>query len=1651
MREKPGTRIPANQYLLSLTLFFSLAFLKIMPLSAGSNPAGLQGIAPVALCRNIVVQLNASGNTSVTGSDINAGSYDPDGQIVSMTANPGTFTCASLGQNSVTLTVVDNTGLSSTCTATVTVIDRISPAVTCKNITIDLDNTGKSRINPADVINTSSDNCNGTLNFSLSRSTFSCSDTGTPVPVTVTATDASGNSSSCTATITVRDILPPVINLNPFNLVLGPDGTGTLLPSDIDNGTYDNCSPVTLSVSPDTFTCSDVGDHTVTLTATDARGNSASSTITVTVTSSLQILSAELNSCYLTMPFALFSAEIDGGDGTYSYFWKGVDPATKPFLIIIQDPPALIPSNTSTSPMPFFNNATIPDGIYDILLVVTDGNGCRDTSGLTIQKTGTNFNNITYDYSESCNGEVASYAVEYHNAATYDWTVTNGTILNADRDTSRISVLWDLAASQGIVTATIQKDDYIGTCQSTVVETVTLNPVPVPAFEGLSPQACGNSLSTYTLSDTYSSYSWDITGGRITAGGTSADNYVTVLWNSIPQGRVEVTVTNESGCPGSLAADIQIFNIAATVSDITNITCNGEPAGAVTVTAVAGTGLPPYEYSLDAGPFQSSGTFTGLSAGNHIVTVRDDLSCTSEAVFIITQPQVMTASVTGIKDVSCFEGSDGNVTVSASGGLPPYVYSIDGGPFGASNVFTGLEMGSYIITVRDQNSCETVVPATVIQPPFPLAASATATDVLCHGESTGSISLTISGGTAPYSYSWNNGAVTEDLNNIPAGDYDVTVTDANGCTATAAATVTEPDEALEAAVSVTDVLCNGDDTGSAGLTVTGGTEPYTYLWSDGSITEDLSGVEAGSYTVTVTDANGCTITVTALVSEPAVLSGSVDTEDVLCYGDLTGTVSVTVTGGTAPYVYQWNTGATTPDLEDLAAGTYTVTVTDANMCELILTAVVTQPDEALAASATATDVLCHGESTGSISLTISGGTAPYSYSWNNGAVTEDLNNIPAGDYDVTVTDANGCTATAAATVTEPDEALEAAVSVTDVLCNGDDTGSAGLTVTGGTEPYTYLWSDGSITEDLSGVEAGSYTVTVTDANGCTITVTALVSEPAVLSGSVDTEDVLCYGDLTGTVSVTVTGGTAPYVYQWNTGATTPDLEDLAAGTYTVTITDANLCELVVSAEVGGPSEATGADVVSLNDVTEWGGNDGSFTVEGTGGTAPYQYRIGTGEFGPSGTFGSLSMGTYPVTVRDVNLCTFELTVTINQPDEELVARLVSRTDVLCNGEASGSVTVEGWGGTIPFEYSIDGGEFVESGTFGSLAAGTYLVTVRDAEMSTADIEITIAEPEIITIDITKSDNLCYGGSDGSADVLVSGGTGPYGYSWDTSPVQETATATGLAAGTFRVTVTDANGCMAEEEVVIGQPENDFIISVSGVDVQCNGSSDGSVTATVSGDSGPYTFAWNTIPVVTTPDVENLRAGTYTVTVTDSKGCFKSVSVVVEEPDEIVIGYVVTNASCPEENDGAIDLNVTGGTSPYTVLWSDNSSLVDRNLLLPGSYSVVVTDQNSCAGSADIEVGVTGSFSCIEINQVITPNDDGYNDDWKMKNIELYPDAEVLVYNRWGRLVFRTKNPAANRWDGRLEDGSLVPTDSYHYILYLNDGSGPRSGVISVIR
>lgn len=1698
----------------------------------------LDGQPPVARCKNITVNLNADGNVTITPANVDGGSFDPDGTIVNRIVVPDRFDCSDIGDNTVTLTVTDNEGLSSSCTATVSVRDTLPPVMRCRNTTIYLDKKGTAILNVSDIDNGSVDNCTAGMYLNASRTTFSCADIGSPVPVVLTGTDASGNKATCTAFVTVTDTISPRIITRPFTLVLDGTGSGTLTASDIDNGTYDNCGPVSLSVSPSAFNCGNQGENIVTLTATDASGNTSSHSVTINVTSTLKITGITLNDCNTALSYALYYSTVEGGSGGYSYLWKGLNEGSLPFIEVLPFWPYLIFRNSTTSPTPYYNN-TMPVGTYSIQLTVTDSNGCADSSVIVINSSGPLFNNINLKYSDACPGDIKIYSVPLEPGAVYQWEVINGTKVTAAEDTSRIEVLWDSGSPTGEVRATITKTNLLGiVCSYFINETVTIKPADTPVFDNPAVNVCAGTETTYNLTETYYSTHWTVTGGNITGGGNPSDNFVTVLWGNGPTGTVTVNAGNESSCAGVTTVNVSISNLSGSLTALTDITCNGAADGSVTAEAVPGSGMPPYMYSLDGGGWQAGGTFTGILPGNHMITIRDAFLCTYDLPFVMSQPPVLSAIISSQKDVNCHGGSDGSVTVSGSGGVPPYQYSLDGGAFQTSGVFAGLPAGDYIITVRDSKGCLKTVEVHIAQPLEPLAGTALADDADCAGESTGSVDITVTGGTLPYSFLWSNGASTEDISGIPAGTYSVTVTDANGCVIILSATVSEPATKVSGTIlSQTNVLCFGESTGSVTVGGSGGTPPYEYKIGTGDFQSsgNFINLGAGNFIVTVRDANLCTFDIPVSITQPtAPLTGNiVSRTNVACYGDATGSITVAGSGGTSPYEYSINGGAfqssglftgldaadhnlivrdanlclynftvtlTQPSeplqasvlsvddvkchggddgsiavtasggkspyqysinsgsswqssgaFSNLTAGTYTINVRDFNLCTDILTVTIDEPSEPLDVSVSKTDVICHGASDGTATATAAGGTPPYSYSWNTVPAQTGASaiNMPAGNYVVTVTDSNGCADTARVTITQP-EAVSVTAVVNDVFCHGENSGSVVITVANGTAPFTYLWNTGETSKDLEDIGAGTYTVVVTDVNNCTATATATVNEPSPLSVLINVTNVLCHGESTGAIRLSVSGGTAPYSYLWNTGATTRDIINIPAGSYSVTVTDANSCQSVISVDVSQPENELSIALISVNNVTEYGGSDGNFTVGASGGTSPYQFRIGSGTPSPTGFFGSLSAGTYIVTVTDANLCTAQLSVTITQPAIPLTGFSTSQTDVLCNGGNNGSLTVTGWGGTSPYEYSLDGSTYQTSGTFNNLIAGLYNVRVRDAVMDVVIVPVYISEPELLQVAASYNDLSCRGDSSGTATASVLGGIWPYTYSWNTTPVQTSATAAGLKAGAYTVTVTDANGCMATYDIMIGEPESEVSLTVSSVNVPCAEGTGGSASVTATGGTPPYTYSWNTSPVQTTPTISGLSAGTYIVTVTDANGCIKTATAQIYSPPMLVVTAAVADASCPDSPDGSVVLTIAGGTQPYTVIWDDGSSGLSRNELLPGSYSVVVTDANSCASSLTVEVNFTGSAECLVIPQIITPNNDGYNDLWIIKNIQLYPDAEVFIYNRWGKLVFRTKNIADNPWDGR-SDGVLVPTDSYHYVLYLNDGSKPRTGVITVIR
>ncbi|NBO62153.1 MAG: hypothetical protein EBU82_14570, partial [Flavobacteriia bacterium] len=508
----------------------------------------------------------------------------------------------------------------------------------------------------------------------------------------------------------------------------------------------------------------------------------------------------------------------------------------------------------------------------------------------------------------------------------------------------------------------------------------------------------------------------------------------------------------------------------------------------------------------------------------------------------------------------CFGNNNGDINLSVVGGTSPYTYLWSNGQ--TTQDINGLAPGPYTVTVTDANGCIAQMSTTISAPQSPLALTETHVDVLCFGANTGSIDLSVSGGTLPYSYIWSNGFTQEDPITLFAGTYNVTVVDANGCNINQNITLIQPAAPFNLSAIATDILCFGATTGSVDLIPTGGTFPYFYTWSNGQNTEDITGLSAGTYNVSAVDNHGCTAFFTVQVNQPNQAIAIANTiTDVLCFGDSTGAINITVSGGTPGYSYNWNGGTySTEDIALLPSGTFIVTVTDANNCQLNDTFFVAQPLAPLTSTITWNDASCFGTPTGSVDLTVNGGTAPYGYTWSNGVFTQDLSNLAIGWYYVAVTDAHGCSIQDSAFISQPASTIALSTSVTNILCNGYSTGYIDLTAVGGSLPYQYSWNSGLYTtEDLNAVPAGIYNLQLTDANGCVATTSASIIEPDAINASATIVNVLCNAATTGAIDVSVLGGTpfvngAPYMYQWDNGANTEDLNNVGAGTYVLTVT-----------------------------------------------------------------------------------------------------------------------------------------------------------------------------------------------------------------------------------------------------------------------------------------------------------------------------------------------------------------------------------------------------------------------------------------------------------------------------------------------------------------
>ncbi len=533
------------------------------------------------------------------------------------------------------------------------------------------------------------------------------------------------------------------------------------------------------------------------------------------------------------------------------------------------------------------------------------------------------------------------------------------------------------------------------------------------------------------------------------------------------------------------------------------------------------------------------------------------------------------------------------------------------------------------VTVRDTTTINATVSSMVL--------TTTNNDVICNGANNGTATVTIVGNSGPVTVAWSNGGSSNTISGLAPGTYIVTVTEQGGCVANDTVTINEP-TAIVLTPSHTDVGCNGQLTGTASVVANGGVPGYTYLWSNGATTSSLTGLAAGNYSVTVTDANLCTRSVSITITQPPLLQITATSNNVSCFGAANGTATTVVTGGTPPMQYLWSNGEITSNLANLVPGVYTVTVTDNNGCTASASVTITQPN-VLQVSTTSTNVNCFGAANGTGNATVVGGTQPYVYNWSNGGSTANITNLGPGNYSLTVTDINGCTATSAITITQP-TAVVLIPSQVNVLCNGDATGSAGVIASGGTGALTYSWSNGAVTPSITNVVAGTYTVSVTDANGCLSSVTFNITEPTPLVVSATSTDVICYAAGNGTATAIVSGGTLPYQYTWSNNGVTAVLQNLVAGTYTVTVTDAHACTGTATVTITEPTEIL-LSVFGDNSICAY--DSVRLTSEVNGGFPPYSYQWwsvapGVNDTNPSLVYVGTETRDYYLQITDQNGC-----------------------------------------------------------------------------------------------------------------------------------------------------------------------------------------------------------------------------------------------------------------------------------------------------------------------------------------------------------------------------------------------------------------------------
>lgn len=1112
-----------------------------------------------------------------------------------------------------------------------------------------------------------------------------------------------------------------------------------------------------------------------------------------------------------------------------------------------------------------------------------------------------------------------------------------------------------------------------------------------------------------------------------------------------------VTITDANGCTGTDAILVRTLNnvTQTAITWVQNVTSCGGNDGSIALAPQNGT--PPYAFKWSGGTISGitgTGVITGLTQGSYRITVTDATSggCSMVMPQILINAPGLEVELDTVVHLRCPGLNTGAISLQVSGVNPSIAWS--NGQTGTH--ITNLAPGLYSATVTDGNCVQTLSNIEITSPPPIQIELNTLKNVRCSGQNNGALSLAIFGATPPYRCQWSNGDTTSAISGLSPDAYWCTLTDANGCLfPTPIYNITEPPPLTVQLDSLRNVRCFGENNGFLRVKASGGTPPYQFLWNNGATSATLNNLPAAVYAVTVTDANGCTAEWIGFVSQPSALQ--VETFKLTpptCIGAQDGSIELSLSGGQPPFVYFWSTGGTTHRIQNLGVGQYTATVADARGCQLVTPAYTLNAPQLLSIKLDSLrHVGCLGEQTGYLAVQVNGAVAPLTLTWNSQPGASIRTNLPAGQYNLVVTDSRSCRATATYFIQQPELPLNVILnSVQNALCAGEPTGSISVRANGGTSPYQYLWSNNATSANLSAVPAGVYSVTVTDANGCTQKRDGIVvGEPPVLQVVPTVNDIPCFGPKTGSILLSASGGTPPYRYVWENGDTTAARFNLQAGSYAVTVFDHTGCAQVLrSLTVIRRADEFTVSSLYVQPVSCNNASDGWVAVQVNNGTPPYQFAW-SAPIGlhpnvpvPRDTAYGLNGGSYRVTVTDAAGCFAISEPLLVEEAPPLRISLQQIGHIACKGDSTGLVTVQGGGGVPPYQFAWNNGQTANPAQ--NLPAGTYVVTMTDLRGCTkVSIPATVIEPaQALTIVLQSIVPDRCGLNQGAISLQATGGRAPYAFQWNSG--QTTASVQNLSPGDYWVTVTDHLGCVrvspAYTIVRLAPPLE--VVSANIAHVACRGDSTGAIAPVIGGGTPPYQYAWSSGP--TTPHLTQLPAGAYTLTVVDAAGCFRSWPFSVVQPASPL---ALTWKSDSIAGKWSITVTPLGGEPPYTFRWdaaAGGHTGPTVTGLSAGVYRVTVSDANDCVRIATIAVGTTRALEQPVSFQRVTlaPNPTSYGSRLRIE-LAAPAAARVWVISPLGqRIAEYAADQRADVHEWRL-DAAALPPGLYAVVVLLDNG------------